>query len=133
MKIQVTGDNAAANTLREHLSSLGYSLGSLASAFGVRLSEHEAPQVTVMGADGAFSQETIARLKELISDVAVATDFKPGTSPKELHISFPAHSTVSVELAVLRALLKLTDHGAAAPEPQGPATNKPSWIKKIFG
>ena len=63
MKIQVTGDNAAANTLREHLTSLGYSIGSLGSAFGIRLSEHEGPSVAVSGAGGAFGEEVIARAR----------------------------------------------------------------------
>lgn len=110
MRIQITGDGSAANTLRRYLASLGYTLTGIAPAYTIRVEQGGQSNVVLEGVRGPLAEETQHAVAELAGAPIEWRSVKSGND-RQLKVWTNGVSDDAVERGVLRAVLRITGHG----------------------
>ncbi len=116
MKIHVSGDHPAADTLREYLKALGYAVATGASvpsgAFAIRVEVGSAANIAVQGPRGPLVDEALRAIAELAS---IRVEWFPsnGDSIRTIQVSAPEIHADAIGRGLLRAVLRISQNGAA--------------------
>jgi hypothetical protein len=117
MKIQVTGDHTAAQTLRAQLKSVGYEVLDVASKaaadYVIQLEQGTQPNVALEGLRGVLADEALHAIAGL-TGVPVEWRAAIGGSEKVIRVIASAVHGDAVGLGLLRAVLNATGHGTPA-------------------
>ena len=126
MKIHVIGNNAAAKKLGEYLENVGYRVTRFGAAYTIRVEDGAEDRILLEGVESQLAAEAQTAIAEL---AGVPVRFKKADrgSDRELCVFAGGSGTDAVERGVLRALLRITEHG----EPQ--ASGARGWLKKLLG
>lgn len=111
MRIQIIGDHAAAGALRAHLASLGYQVTERGAQYVVRIQEGSQSSVVLEGVWGALAEQAQHAVAELAGAPVEWRRATPG-SERELLVVTNGTAGDAVERGILRALLRVTGHGA---------------------
>ena len=111
MKIQVIGDGEAARSLRAYVASVGYQVAERGAEYIVRMEEGSQTNVVLEGVRGALAEEAQHAVAEL-AGAPVEWRRAAAGSERELRVTSNGCDDDAVGRGVLRALLRVTGHGA---------------------
>ena len=126
MRIQIIGESAPARTLRGYLTSLGYTIASTGAAYTVVLEEGTQANVLMEGVRGPLAEEAQHAVAELTQSPVEWRKAAQG-SERQVRVTSNGGDNDAVERGILRALLRLTQHGG----PTGGGLN--GWVNRILG